>query len=433
MNIGDPERGSALVAVLLVATLIGTLIGVIVSASVVERRIIIDDIQKWKAWYAAEAGLHVAIAASRSSLPGETVSISDPGGTWEARAMPYGAYMLIESVGRVGRQNTGLRGWVGTSLVFDAAIISGHDAVSLTIAEETVIRGDIYAGQAGVIVEGHLEEGPIGSARSGPVHQGVVHLVPSPRLPPIPPSRIPESRMMVRNLTQLGVPPTRFEGGTTIKVDDLAVGRAIFAEGDLFLDCEGRPLPDGSIILSTGRIQLRGYTGGRHVLLVGDEGVDIGPGRATLHAISRGHLRIRSGAVLDIPSTATVADSSGQLTIDGTIRGAAVVGGLSLSLPDPVVASAPALRLGESAIVEGVVASARPCLPLGRVEGTLMCSAFLSDSDGRLRSARLDRTTIDLPSRHDGFVGPSLLGPNDRLILYGQEAIPVDKLVMFRD
>ena len=430
MNPGGTEHGSALAAVLLVATVVGALIGVIISISVVEHRMVVDDVRRWEAWYAAEAGLHTALVASRSAPPGQAVTTSDPGGSWEAGAMPYGAYVMVESVGRAGRKHVALRGWAGTPLTLDAAIVSGHDAVPLAIAGTAVVRGDIYTGPAGVVMEGRPEEGSIATSHPGPVHQGTVHVAPSSRLPIIPSSSIPEAWAMAENLIQSGVQLARVEEATTLDAGDLVTARVVFAEGDLFLDAQGKPLPDGTIILARGRIQLRRYRGGRRVLLIGDGGIDIGAGHATIHAVSRGHIRVRPGAVLDAPSTVTVADSSGRLTIEGTVYGSVVVGGLPPASSGSTSTSAPALTFSRSAILEGVAVSNRPCLPRGQFWGTLMCSAFLSDADGRLRSARLDRVTVDQERRHDGFTGPALIGPTHRLVLFDQEVTSLDDVII---
>lgn len=282
LRIGD-ESGSALLLVLVILTVVSLLAGVVVEVYVIQHRFIQRDIQQLQARYAAEAGLHFALArleADRTwrvyneavELPGDVSS--------RITVKPFGVFIRIISEAAAGHGQKTLSALVGEvpEQPFHNAIILGDRSSGLNLAGHAQITGEVRVGMPGVrfsILSGRnfsgWVDGPVRviDASDWPLFDGILPLETRQRYD----AYLQRPELTLRAAETVRV---RFSEGdlhlSTTDHSEFDEPILVIARKDLILD-GSLVFQPGSQFVAGGKLYVKGGVTGRDGMFYGREGV----------------------------------------------------------------------------------------------------------------------------------------------------------------
>ena len=156
----DPkgEAGTALPVVILLAVVLATVVGALALVVLAERRLVTREVLRTQAAYAAEAGVHVALARLATD-PGwrpveEPVRVAPEDSSLRRvwlTVRPYGAYLEVTARATQNREQATATALVGREPpdAFEAAIVFGDDDSRLVLAGDAQVDGPIWTGPRG--------------------------------------------------------------------------------------------------------------------------------------------------------------------------------------------------------------------------------------------------------------------------------------------
>lgn len=149
------ERGSSLVAVLIIITIILSLIGSLMMGVIVQRKFIQQDIDLMKAKYSAEAGIFhfLADSTTKKNIRQDSLSIQlMDSSNVIINAEPFGGFLAVSSSNPQNRSAPKIQALVGISALslYKQAVVLGDLHSALNLAGDTYIEGDVTVGPMGV-------------------------------------------------------------------------------------------------------------------------------------------------------------------------------------------------------------------------------------------------------------------------------------------
>lgn len=423
------ERGSSLVAVLVVLTTTTLLFGSVALVLTAQHRLIRRDAHRLQAAYAAEAGVVAAVdRLSRDPAwrpEGEEGAF--PGGfAGEVSVTPHGGFFWVAATARAGGETATARALVGAvpDSAFQAAVVLDDPSSGLVVAGATRIRGDLWVGEGGArtdVVDGRPFSGTV---------QGDVHALPDP--PPVLRYPVYEASLdeadyllATSDVVLPGSPPLRLVRSP----GDLALSTAdsvllhepvlAVAAGDLSLDGPLSFAP-GSRFIAGGRLSIRGEVEGIGGLFIGGEEVVVADfALAAGQFLARRRITVGRAAFLTYPSVLYAQGVTEEGRREGgiTLRpNAHVSGTVVLPEPDPEPeADESKVFIPHGATVRGAVVCAGSLELFGRVEGSVLTRRFSADIGPTAYTNWLVDAVVDVPARPAPFLIPLADGPPSRL------------------
>ena len=431
---GRDDEGTALPVVLILSVLLATVVGAFALVLLAERRLVVREVQKAQAAYAAEAGLHAALvrlaadAAWRPAGARIDVGRGVPEDTSRVRARiwvrPYGAYLQVASHVDVGRQSGRAVALVGREPpeAFGAAVVLGDPDGRLVLAGDATVEGPIWTGPSGWDT-GTLSRRPFSGAVRG--DHRTVDESPLPSL---------DASAFVETLDRLtravaasdsavveaeapfgpGVAVVR-PGGTVLRAADLEGLEGplvILRDGDLELAGPLRLSP-GTAVAATGTLSATAASG-RDLLLVADR-VRVRGGELQGQALGRREVTVDGGTRWRHPSVLYAHDPPVRLGEGGLVVNDAWIDGMVVT-PEraergPPSAGEPAgLVVNEGGTVRGAVYAGRRAEVSGRVWGTLLAQQFFFYRSPSTYANWLADAEVRVGERPDGLVVPVGVG-----------------------
>ncbi|MEM1055066.1 MAG: hypothetical protein AAGI52_06030 [Bacteroidota bacterium] len=431
------DDGSAILTALVLATVSLTLAGSVLVYTVARERLVLRDGERLEAVYAAESGVHAALAALRAGDLGvgeEGTFEVAPG--WEAQvATRYrGGRVELASVvgGRWSEARVRMEAAREPPEEAHAAFAFGDTLSPVTLAGRATIRGPVLTGRRGLAAR-TLQGRPFRGDVDG-------ELVVRETGDPVPPV---DTRAYDATLARLGrwldalpedppsglspllethpavveervfQPDTRVlvaADRTTVREEDLeGANGPVVVLGAGALRIAG-PLPTGSTIAARGVLRVEGAARGQSLLFSGERVEVDGPTMLEAEVVARRSVRIAGGARLVYPSSVYAAletgDESDQVVIEaGTVEGTVLVPETDLGGPAAV-----RLRMTEDARVVGAVVALSTAEVEGQIEGSLFAQRFRFFSSPATFVNWLRDATIDVRARPEGFVVPVGVG-----------------------
>lgn len=390
------ERGSGLLATLVMITVVAVLVGAVVALHLAQYRFIRRDAHRLQARYAAEAGVYIAMDSLQRNpfwRPAKTVMNLPEKQTSHVSVERFGGYLFIRSEALYRRSRSTVRALVGEvpPVDFHNAVYLWDTESRLHVAGTTDITGDIVVGPRG------LRESTFKRRRFTGRIDGAVHKIFNLKQPFF------DGRFLQGTLDDLerylgGSPPTapsveeerplakrlpsenrvhRVSGSLRLTEAD-----SLLLRDPLTLVAQGNLTLEGPLHFQSGTVFIAGQTLSIKEGVTGREGLFFGrrrletSGRVHLSGqfFSRQYVHVAAEAYLDYPSVLYVAGEAAELGGGITVEDDAVVNG---TLIHPPLDSDPAIPQGRiivepAAQVRGAVFNAHETEFHGTLYGALL-------------------------------------------------------------
>lgn len=424
---GRSEDGSSLISVLVFIAIVSTLVGVVLSLAVLRDRYVRRDVHRLQARYAAEAGIHRALAELNGNLRRVSSVIPVPAGPGETvpcsvRIAPFGAFARGTASARVQGEDATLRVLAGMHRPPESenAIVFGEDRSNLTLTGDTRITGPLHVGARGV------ETSSLRGQRFTGRIEGDVRRDAHVSLPTF------NDTLLRRALRQAGrwlqnPPPGSQKAWDAPREAALRDGRRVFhVDGGLTLSTSDQPLleepalilatgsvaiegaleiPDGTIVVAGQTLQVGKTVTGGHALLIGRQRVQVsGDVDLSAQLLSERQVLIGGRARLSYPSLAYVAEPTGQLRMSGRVRLDGWV--LFPNRTDDPGRRESEVVLGPRTRIRGALYNAATTELSSTVQGTVFARRFAFYQSPTHYVNWLRDATIDVTKRPSGFVSP---------------------------
>ena len=440
---GSGEEGSSLISVLVLIAIVSTLVGVVLSLAVLRDRYVRRDVHRLQARYAAEAGIHRALAELNGNLQTVSSVIPVPAGSMETvpcsvRVAPFGAFARGTASARVRGEDARLQVLAGMHRppASENAIVFGEDRSNLTLTGDTRITGPLHVGARGV------ETSSLRGQRFTGRIEGDVRRDPHVALPQFDDTALRQALRQADRWLQ-NPPAGSRDAWDAPRAAPLRDGRRVFyIDGGLTLTASDQPLleepalvlatgsiaiegaleiPDGTIVVAGQTLQVGETVTGGHALLIGRQGVQVG-GNVDLSAqlVSERQVLIGGSARLSYPSLAYVAKPTGQLRMSGRARLDGWV--LFPNRTDDPGRRESEVVLGPRTRIRGALYNAATTELSSTVQGTVFARRFAFYQSPTHYVNWLRDATIDVTKRPPDFVSP-----------YGFEASTQPQIVRWRE
>lgn len=390
------ERGSGLLATLLMITVVAVLIGAVVTLHLAQYRFIRRDAHRLQARYAAEAGVYIAIDSLQRNpfwRPARAVMNLPEEQTSRVSVERFGGYLFIRSEALYRRSQSTVR-----ALVAEVPPADFHKAVylwdiesSMHVAGTTDITGDIVVGSRG------LKKSAFKRRRFTGQLEGAVHKIPdlkepffdghflhgtlddlerylggsSPTVPPADEERPLAKHLPGENRVHRVAGSLRLTEADSLLLRDPVT---VVAQGNLTLEGPLHFQP-GTVFIAGQTLSIKEEITGREGLFFGRRRLETS-GRMHLSGqfFSRESVHVAAEAYLDYPSVLYVAGEAAEQGGGITVEDDAVVNG---TLVHPPLGTEPAIPQGRiiiepAAQVRGAVFNAHETEFHGTLYGALL-------------------------------------------------------------
>jgi len=440
------ERGSGLLATLVMITVVAVLAGAVVSLHLVQYRFIRRDAHRLQARYAAEAGVYIAMDSLQRNPfwhPVDAVVNLPEQQTSRVTIETFGGYLFIRSVSQYRRSQSTVRALVGEvpPADFYNALYVWDTESTIHVAGTTRITGDILVGQRG------LRESTFKRRRFTGRVDGTIHMIPNLKAPFFDGSFLQETiEDLERYLSRAPATPSSAVQGLPLaerlpsenpvhvvagslrltEADSLLLRDpvTIVARGNLTLKGPLRFQP-GTLFIAGQALSIEDDVAGREGLFYGRHSVETS-GSVLLSGqfFSREYIRIARDAYLEYPSVLYVAGEAAERGGGIVVEDGAVVNG---SLVHPPLDPEPAVPQGRiivepAARVRGAVFNAHQTEFHGTLYGALLTHQLYFYESPTSYINWLKDAEIDVYERPIKYLLPLRFAPVPRLAVLRWEA-----------